>query len=265
VNLAIIGKTLRDHWRSTLAWSFGLLGMISLQLYIYPSVVTSSDAMRQYIDAFPEALKTIFRMEDYFSGAGFLGTELFSLMVPLIFISVAAARGSSAIAAEIEAGTADILFTLPISRTRILVSKLAAMVIELTLLTTLTVLSIAIGAKLVSMDISTFALITATSACALMALGYGAIALFAGSLTGKRGVATGLTISVAIAALLFYSLAPIVDTFDYLAPFNPMDWAINGNPLSQGIPAANFVKLLLLFTAFSSLALYLFRNRDIKA
>jgi ABC-2 type transport system permease protein len=234
--------------------------MISLELYIYPSVVTSSDAMKQYIDAFPDALKTIFRMEDYFSGAGFLGTELFSMMVPLIFVSVAAARGSSAIAAEVE-----ILFTLPISRTRILLSKLAAMIIELLLLSTLAVTSISIGAQLVSMEISVGALVTATSASALMALGYGAIALFAGSLTGKRGVATGLTITVAIAALLFYSLAPIVDTFDYLTPFNPMDWAINGNPLSQGISAINFAKLSLLFTAFSALAIYLFRKRDIKA
>lgn len=265
MNFAIITKTLRDHWRSTLAWSVGLLGIISLQLYIYPSVVTSSDAMKQYIDAFPDALKTIFRMEDYFSGAGFLGTELFSMMVPLIFISVTAARGSSAIAAEVEAGTADILFTLPISRTRILMSKLTAMVIELLLLSFITVFAIYVGAQLVSMEISTTALITATAASALMALGYGAIALFAGSLTGKRGVATGLTITVAIAALLFYSLAPIVDTFDYLTPFNPMDWAINGNPLSEGVSAINFAKLSLVFTTFSALALYLFRKRDIKA
>lgn len=265
MNFAIVTKTLRDHWRSSLAWSLGLLGMISLELYIFPSVVTSSDAMKQYIDAFPDALKTIFRMEDYFSGAGFLGTELFSMMIPLIFVSVAAARGSSAIAAEVETGTADILFTLPISRTRILLSKLAAMIIELLLLSTLAVTSISIGAQLVSMEISVGALITATSASALMALGYGAIALFAGSLTGKRGVATGLTITVAIAALLFYSLAPIVDTFDYLTPFNPMDWAINGNPLSQGISAFNFAKLFLLSSGFSALAIYLFRKRDIKA
>jgi ABC-2 type transport system permease protein len=265
MNFAIVTKTLRDHWRSSLAWSLGLLGMISLQLYIYPSVVTSSDAMKQYIDAFPEALKTIFRMEDYFSGAGFLGTELFSLMIPLIFISVAAARGSSAIAGEVEAGTADILFTLPLSRARILMSKLAAMVIELLTLSALTVLSITIGAELVSMEISKSALVTATAASVLMALGYGAIALFAGSLTGKRGVATGLTITVAIAALLFYSLAPIVDTFDYLTPFNPMDWAINGNPLSDGVSAISFAKLSALFLGFSALAIYLFRECDIKA
>lgn len=265
MNLAIITKTLRDRWRSTTAWSVGLLAIITLQLYIYPTVATSSGAMQEYIDAFPEALKTIFRLEDYFSGAGFLGTELFSLMIPLILISVAAARGSTAIAGEIEAGTADILFALPISRTKILVSKMFALVLELLFLVTLAVTSIAIGATMVDMEISTISLITATSASGLMALVFGSIALVAGSLTGKRGVATGLAITFAIAALLFYSLAPIVNTFDYLTPFNPMDWAINGNPLSNGVSALSLVKLVLLFNAFSAAALLLFRKRDIKS
>jgi ABC-2 type transport system permease protein len=221
--------------------------------------------MTQYIDAFPEALKTIFRIEDYASGAGFLGTELYSLMIPLILISLAAGRGSSAIAGEVESGTADILFALPISRTRILISKLVAMVVEVLGLTVLAVTSIAVGASMVNLEISTAALITATSASGLMALVFGAIALLAGSFTGKRSAATGLAITFAIAALVFYSLAPIVDTFDYLTPFNPMDWAINGNPLSNGVSTLSFIKLTAVFTSLSVFAMVLFRKRDIKS
>ena len=265
MNFAIVRKTLRDRWRSTTAWAVGLLSIISLQLYIYPTVANSSDAMTQYIDAFPEALKTIFRIEDYVSGPGFLGTELFSLMIPLIFISLAASRGSSAIAGEVEAGTADIIFALPISRSKILASKLFAMVLEIAALSMLAVASIAIGASIVDLEISTISLITATSSSGLMGLVFGSIALFAGSFTGKRSIATGLAITFAIAALLFYSLAPIVNTFDYLTPFNPMDWAINGNPLANGVSAFAFVKLTSAFAGFSALAIFLFRKRDIKA
>lgn len=265
MNMTLVVKTLRDRWRSTTAWGVGLLSIISLQLYIYPTVANSADAMTQYIDAFPEALKTIFRIEDYVSGPGFLGTELFSLMIPLIFISLAAGRGSSAIAGEVESGTADILFALPISRTKILLSKLAAMTIELIFLSTVTVIAIASGARLVELKIGTPKLIYATTASALMALVFGAIALLAGAFTGKKSVATGLAITFAIGALLFYSLAPIVDTFDYLTPFNPMDWAINGNPLANGISPASFLKLGTTYLILSGLAVYLFKERDIKA
>jgi hypothetical protein len=89
--------------------------------------------------------------------------------------------------------------------------------------------------------------------------------LIAGALTGKKAIATGLSVAFAIAALLFYSLAPLVDTFDALTPFNPMNWAINGNPLSEGVSGLNFAKLSSLFIALNLLALYLFRNRDIKS
>lgn len=265
MSFAIINKTLRDHWKSTLGWAFGLLSIISLQLYIYPTAVTSSGAMQEYLDAFPEAFKTIFRMEDYFSGEGFLGTELFSLMFPLIFISVSAARGSSAIGSEIESGTADILFSLPLSRQRILLSKLAALVLEIIFLSGLAVTVIVIGAGLVDMEIAPSKLFIATSASAIMGLIYGSISLLAGALTGRRGAATGLSITVAIAALVFYSLAPVVSTFDYVTPFNPMDWAINGNPLSDGVSGLSFIKLLGTYLLVSFLAISIFNRRDIKS
>ena len=265
MNFTVIVKTMRDHWKSTLMWSLGILSITAIQLYIYPSVVKSSTAMQSYIDAFPEALRTIFRMEDYFSGEGFLGTELYSMMVPLIFISMSAARGSSAIAGEEENGNADIIFSLPISRTKVVVNKMIALVIECLLVAILLVIAIAIDSQLVDMKIEISKVAIATGASALLGLIFGAFALIAGALTGKKAIATGLSVAFAIAALLFYSLAPLVDTFDALAPFNPMNWAINGNPLSEGVSGLNFVKLASLFVALNFLALYLFKNRDIKS
>jgi ABC-2 type transport system permease protein len=256
---------MRDHWKSTLMWSLGILSITAIQLYIYPSVVKSSTAMQSYIDAFPEALRTIFRMEDYFSGEGFLGTELYSMMVPLIFISMSAARGSSAIAGEEENGNADIIFSLPISRTKVVINKMIALVIECLLVAIILVIAIAIGSQLVDMKIEISKVAIATGASALLGLIFGAFALIAGALTGKKAIATGLSVAFAIAALLFYSLAPLVDTFDALTPFNPMNWAINGNPLSEGVSGLNFAKLSSLFIALNLLALYLFRNRDIKS
>lgn len=270
MNFTVIVKTMRDHWKSTLMWSLGILSITAIQLYIYPSVVKSSTAMQSYIDAFPEALRTIFRMEDYFSGEGFLGTELYSMMVPLIFISMSAARGSSAIAGEEENGNADIIFSLPISRTKVVINKMIALVIECLLVAIILVIAIAIGSQLVDMKIEISKVAIATGASALLGLIFGAFALIAGALTGKKAIATGLSVAFAIAALLFYSLvfyslAPLVDTFDALTPFNPMNWAINGNPLSEGVSGLNFAKLSSLFIALNLLALYLFRNRDIKS
>lgn len=265
MSFAIIIKTLRDSRKSTFFWALGLLGMTAIQLYIYPSVVKSSGAMQSYIDAFPEAIKNIFPMEDYTSGAGFLGVELYSLMVPLIFVAVGAARGSSAIAGEEENGTADILFALPISRTKIILSKIFALIMEISFLSIATIIAIAIGSRMVDMTISMQAVVIATIASGLLGLIFGAISLLAGSLTGKKGAATGVAVALGIAALLFYTIAPLVNTFDSIAPFNPMTWAINGNPLSAGVPASHAVKLIATALGITAISIAVFRKRDIKA
>ena len=98
-----------------------------------------------------------------------------------------------------ESGTADILYTLPISRTRIVISKVAALFIEIALMSISTILTVVIGAKMVNMTIATSSVITATVAAGLMALIFGGLALLAGSFTGKKGAATGLAVTIAIA------------------------------------------------------------------
>ena len=58
---------------------------------------------------------------------GYLGTELFSLIVPLLLIIAAVATGARAIAGEEERGTLDLLMSLPVTRRRVTAEKLAAM------------------------------------------------------------------------------------------------------------------------------------------
>ena len=82
----LLFKTWRDHWKSLLSWAGVVVAMTSLQLSVFPSIAKTADAAEQFIDAYPEAFKKIFRMEDYTSGPGFLSTELFSLMLPLVLI-----------------------------------------------------------------------------------------------------------------------------------------------------------------------------------
>lgn len=265
MNFVLIRKTLRDHWKSSLAWGTGTIALAAIELYIYPTVVKSAGAMQQYIDAFPEALKTIFRMEDYVSGSGFLGTELFSMMFPLIFISIAAARGSDAIAREIESGTADLLFTMPHSRTKLILSKISALFIEIFLLGGAALIAIIIGAGLVDMVIGSKELTIATLASILLGTIFGGLALIAGALTGRKGAATGLAVMLGIASFLFYSLAPLVDTFDSILPFNPFQWALNGNPLSKGVTLISFGKLIASNIAIYATALFIFQKKDIKA
>lgn len=261
----LVAKTWRDHWKSLLAWAGVIVAMTCVQLSVYPSIAKTADAAIEFVDAYPEAFKKIFRMEDYTSGPGFLSTELFSLMLPLVLIAVGATWGASATAEEEERGTADLLFTLPISRSKIVLSKMAATVTVLLFLGAVIFINLYIGAPMVELEINFGFIVAATLNTMALGAFFSGIAFVIGALTGKKGISLGATSGAALLAFVFFSLAPLVDTFDSLEPINPFDWAIGGNILFDGPDWNGLITLLLATTALYSLAIFIFNRKDIKS
>ena len=81
--------------------------------------------MRDLINSYPTAFKATFGMEgvDFTSGPGYLSTETFSLLAPLMLIGLGIALGTGTIAGEEERGTLDLLIASPVSRGRVLAAK----------------------------------------------------------------------------------------------------------------------------------------------
>ena len=265
MNRSIALKTFVEHWKSTLAWVLTALALIAIQLSVYPGIVKSGEGIEALLDAFPEAYKEMFRMEDYTSGAGYLGTELFSLVIPFIFIALGAAWGAGYTASEEERGTADILFSLPISRSTVLASKTIAALATMVLLGTVMVSALAIGARVVDLDVSTEGLVAATLASALIGLLFSGLSLIVGVMTGKKGAALGATTGVAVILFLLYSLDPLVDSLDWVTPINPFDWMLDGRPLSNGVQFIGCAKLAATALTLHALAYWRFSRRDIRS
>lgn len=263
--MVLLLKTAGDHWRSYAGWTIGLLAMVGIQLSVYPTVRSSAAGLATFLDHYPEALKQIFRMEDYTSGAGYLSTELFSMMLPLIFISIGASWGANATAQEEERRTADILLTLPISRVRVLSIKITTAIIAQVLLAAVTVLSLVIGIGFVDLTLGTTKIVAGALAGALLGILFNAVATFLGAALGKRSIALGGAIALAIAGFLFFSLAPLVDTFERITPINPFQWTLGSRPLFNGIDVGYTILSLVVASAFYGAALVVFKRRDIQA
>jgi len=265
MNLAIVAKTWLDHWKSFLAWASVAIFLCVIQLSVYPSIVDSGEGIEALLDAFPEAYKEIFRMEDYTSGAGYLGTELFSLAIPFIFIAVGSTWGASHSALEEERGTADLLFTLPLRRNRILSQKIAALITALIALAALIVIVLAIGARTVDMDVSTSGLIAAAASSALIGWLYSGFSLVVGALTGRKSATLGVSTGLAVIAFIFYSLDPLVDTFSSITPLNPFEWMLAGKPIANGLQPSGSLTLVLTGVALHAAGLWVFERRDLRA
>lgn len=256
-------KTWWDHWRTLTAWATTLILLVSIQLSIYPSISQNKTALQGFLDSYPEAIRKIFRMQDYTSGPGFLSTELFSMMIPLVLIAVGATWGASATAEEEDEGTADLLLTLPISRTRILVAKIVATTTVLIGLSLLAVFNILVLKNLVGMEIETGKLLAATVSSVALGFFFTGIAFLVGSFSRRKGTALGTVTGLALISFLIYSLSALVDDFDAISPFNPMEWGLSGQPLFNGLDAQGIAKLFLGGIVLLVLAILKFNRKDI--
>jgi ABC-2 type transport system permease protein len=121
-------KSLRDIGRGFLWWSLGLAGFVALIVSVWPTV-HSNPSLNKLAQDYPEALQAFLAFGgavDYSSAAGYLGIELFSLMVPLLLLVAAIGTGAGSIAVEEERGTLELLLANPVSRTKVVLEKTLA-------------------------------------------------------------------------------------------------------------------------------------------
>ena len=263
---SVLAKTLRELRRSFAWWSLGLAGMVALMVSVYPTV-RDNPALDKLAKSYPDALKGILGFGgelDYSSAAGYLGIELFSLMVPLLLIVAAIGAGSNAIAGEEERGTLDLLLSAPISRRRVLLEKFGALVAE----------AAGLGSSSGSRSSSARArsgwtsaagrLGAATMLAVLLAVVFGAMALFVGSATGRRSRAIGLSAAGAVAAYLVNSLAPIVSGLGTVRKASPFYYYSTGAPLRHGLEPLHALALLLFVLAAVAAAWVAIERRDLR-
>ena len=211
---------------------------------IYPSISENKEALQGFLESYPEAIRKIFRMQDYTSGPGFLSTELYSMMIPLVLIAVGATWGAAASAEEEDDGTADVLLTLPISRARILIAKISAAVSVVVALGFLGMLNIVILRGVVDMEIDSGKLLAGTVSSIAIGFFFTGLAFAIGSHSRSKGVAIGAVTGLALITFLIYSLSALVDDFNAILPYNPMQWGLSGIPLFNGLDITGTLKLM---------------------
>ncbi|WP_217923464.1 ABC transporter permease subunit [Miltoncostaea oceani] len=258
--------TLRGLRRSLTWWAIGLAALVAVQVSVYPTVRDDS-GFADLTEQYPEVLKDLFGFGeagfDYTSAAGYLGAELFSLMVPLLLIIAAVGTGAGGIAGEEERGTLDLLLSLPVSRGRVVAEKLVAMAAEVLLLGLVVWVALAVGVRAVDMDVSVAHLAAAAFSAALLAMTFGALAMLAGAATGRRATAIGAAAALAVAAYLVNSLGGLVSWLEPLRPLTPFHHYEAPDPLRHGLEAGHLAVLIALPLVVAVVAVLAIDRRDL--
>jgi ABC-2 type transport system permease protein len=257
-------KTLRDQRRALLGWAIGMAALVLLYASFYPSIRSNAQTLNKYIDSLPEALRNIVGGSgDISMPVGYIRSEIFSTMGPLLLLILAIGAGARAIAGEEEGRTLDMLLANPVRRRTVVLQKFWAMVastagVGLVLLVSIVVFGPAFGLHIALIDLAA----TVTSTIAL-AVCFGSVALAVGCWRGRRAVAVATSTSLAVAAYLLNVLAPSVEGLNGFRFLSPFYHYIGYDPLRNGFSAPHLSVLVAIAAVALGLALLGFERRDL--
>ncbi len=256
-------KTLRDQRRALTWWGIGMAVYLAVYVPFYTQYTDAGSGFAKQVDRLPETLRRAFNLSDMTSPAGYLESTVFGVVGPLLVIMFAGTLGARAIAGEEEAGTLDLLLVHPISRRRFVLERfgaLTAAVLGLGVLFWAVTAALAAG---IDMNIGIDRLAAGTAGLALLALGFGTLALTAGAFSGHRGPVLGITASAAVLAYVVNAFAPQVDALEPVQKLSPFYYFQGGDPLRAGFQFGDLGVLLAIALALLAVALWAFDRRDV--
>jgi len=258
----ITTKTLRDSRRGLFWWALGLSGLTILTVATYPAV-RDMPGMEELLEGLPDAILALIGESDLLSPEGYLNSQLFGAIVPLLFLFFGVAAGAGAIAGEEENRTLDLLLANPVSRTRVALEKASAMVIGLVLLGAILWVATYLPGLAVDMDLDPLKLVAVVASACLFGFFMGGFALMVGGSSGSRGLAIGLGAALGVTAYLVNSLAPLVDGLDWLQKLSPFFYYYDADPLRNGLDPVHAAVLGVGGLLFVVVAVFGFRRRDV--
>lgn len=265
--LALVGWELRQRRWSTLWWIVGFGATIALVFAAYPAFRDQAEVLDKSLNSIPDSAKQLFTdTSDLFSPIGYLSSELYYLLAPLLFSCLAIGLGASLLARDESNKTIELLLARPVSRTRLLFSKALAGILVLAAVCAAMVIVGMLGVKIVTFDgvgVKDIALVTVMSAA--MAAVFGALA-FALTAAGKlgRGAAIGVAALVAVASYLASSLDKTVEWLQLPAKLLPFHYYHPAEILGGDFKLGELLGMIAVVLVLMVVAWLAFRRRDIE-
>lgn len=263
--IAIIRSELWQRRFSIIWWSLGVTAFIAINLAFYPSFKDQSQQLSESLSQIPESAMALFSdTDDFFSPVGYLSSQVFYLMLPLLLGILAISLGSSLLAKEEKEGTLELLLSRPTSRSMLLSGKLTAGLIIILITSSIAAVVTASLAKIVDIEIGSIEIILASLASALLAISFGSIAFLLTAVGKARIASVALATLFALGGYIISSLTDIASWIKWPAKVFPFTYYMPAEILQGTYNWANILFIVAVIFVCLSASYLVFTKRDIE-
>ncbi len=260
---SVFAKSLYDRRWSILAWNVAAVSLVFYMGGFIPTF-TKIPAFREFLEGMPSYARVLIgRVQDLSTPIGWFDSTVYALYAPLFVVIVAIVVGADAVAGEEHRGTLDLLLAAPVSRTRALVEKCLAMMVEVAVLSAAVGGAVLAAARVFSLALETAPVVAAT--VHLVALGWaaGGIALAGSAWWGDKGRSVLVTTSVLLVGYLLYATAEYSDLVRWLEVLSVFAYYRDPSPLMEGVHWAHVAVLVGIALAGVGLGTVGVNRRDL--
>lgn len=260
----ILKWTIWQRRWSILWWSLGVCVFIILNLIFYPSIRDQASQLNQSLERLPDAAKSLFSdTSDFLSPVGYLSSQIFYLMLPMLLGILAIGMGSSLIAKEENDGTIELLLSRPISRGRLLASKAMAGILILFFVGLVALVTTVIISSMVHIEVGLGAIALASFMSMVLALLFGAIAFYMTAIGRKGRLASiGVAALIAFGGYIITSLVGLASWLKWPDKFLPYHYYHPGDILNGRFSWWNLLGMVAVVATLGVLSWLAFRRRD---
>ncbi|MCR8850362.1 ABC transporter permease [Rossellomorea sp. SC111] len=216
---------LKSYRKSTLIWTFALVSLMILFMSMFPSISKEIDEFKKLLEGFPEGVRKALGIQIDSIGSLNGYYSYFFLYITLCGAIQAMNLAISIGSKEIREKTADFLLTKPVTRTKILSSKVLAALVSLLLTNIVYVISAIIVANLVkveSFSLNIFLLISTTLIITQFTMF--AIGMIIAVVWSKVKSVLALSLGVVFAFFMIGMVAANEEAGRYFTPFKYFDY-----------------------------------------
>ena len=254
----VFTKVILDRWRGMAIGAASLAALLLFAMAVYRQIDLSI-----YTDL-PEAFLTLVGIPEDADVASLAYNAIYNSYGSLAMGGLVIAMGAAAIAGEERKGTMAMLLGNPVSRTHVLVSKAAAMLL-LVALGGLVLWAAGVAApELLEVSVTGIHIGAFTVHLVGSTLFYGLLALAIGSWTGRSGTAAGATAGVMVLSFFAVGIFPLVEGWEDLAKAFPWYYYSGSEPLLNGIHWGHLAALAAGSIVLFLIALLGVNRRDLR-
>ena len=256
-----------DRRRSLLWWGIALAAMILVNTAFYPSF-KNDRSYDDLIKQMPDALRAMMGASEggYSSPSGFLNSQVYALMLPMILFIFGVAAGARAIGGSEEDGTLEPLLAEPVARRRVALERGLAV---LGLLAVMDLLSLVVTmgpAPFLGLleGVGVVHFLGVTLALLVVVGMFTALTFAVGCATGRKAMAQAIGGGVAVGTYVLYGLEKSVHGLSFLRFVVPWDWYLHQNLLLHAPGAVVLVTPLVLGGLAVAVGVLRFERRDLR-